>query len=446
MHKALKRLYILLAFLSFFTTLLKAQDEPNMLEISETVVDVESNAKLEGVYIIIYEVRDDGSLEKYADTRTNKKGFVQSQLYLQKEYHITFAKKGYLPKTIIMDARMDGANEAVYEFLNTLLMTRKIKGKQDSAAIMGKPVVRVFFSNETKNFMFDSIYNANISKEIKEIPADIMSKFIAQKEADLAKEDPNSVYDSTSVANTQELIKKQAAEVIKEASERPASTPTVAVAVVAKIDSTEYWAKLKAEKDAADAKLIADANAEQERLRKEAEEKAKLTKDATDAKALADANAEKERLRKEAEEKAKLAKEADEERLRKEALAKAEADRLRKEAEEKARLAKQNTPATPTKTVVTIALVVPAPTPTVAAEPETPVLTKEVIEEMKTVEDLTKGNDVPERSKSFALENADNKKKAANLSSKYETNNPLTSLLDNIDFYDKSLQNKVSKQ
>jgi ankyrin repeat protein len=112
--------------------------------------------------------------------------------------------------------------------------------------------------------------------------------------------------------------------------------------------------KKEAEEKARLAKLEEDKRkAEEERLRKEAEEKERLAKLEEDKR-----KAEEERLRKEAEEKERLAKleedkrKAAEERLRKETeekerLAKLEADkrkaeeeRLRKETEEKERLAK----------------------------------------------------------------------------------------------------------
>lgn len=168
-------------FMVFLTHKVSAQ-EYNALEITETVVDFNNKQKLSGVSVVILEKRDDGTWEEYARAPTDKKGYVSSQLFLQKEYLIVFTKKGYIKKKVLIDTRMDGSDEDFYEHDNVLFLTNRVVSDQDSASLLDKPVVRVYYSKQAKGFVFDSLYTATIRKEINSLPPDLTERLIKRIE------------------------------------------------------------------------------------------------------------------------------------------------------------------------------------------------------------------------------------------------------------------------
>ncbi len=185
LSKVNRRVPLFLFIVSLFTgagTTLLAQEFPNALEITETVVDYNTKAKLEGVSVQILEKRDDGTFEEYARDVTTKKAFITSQLYLQKEYIIVFQKKGYIKKKILIDTRMDGIDEDFYEHDNILYLTNKIVLGEEDPSLLDKPVVRVYFSKMAKGFVFDSLYVAKIKTEIAAMPKDLLEGLVKVQE------------------------------------------------------------------------------------------------------------------------------------------------------------------------------------------------------------------------------------------------------------------------
>lgn len=205
-------------FTSLFTGIVGSKlvaQEQNMLEVIETVVDFYTKDRLPGVLVVILERRDDGTWEEYARITTDKKANVTSQMYLQKEYMVVFSKKGYIKKKILIDTRMDGVDEDFYEHDNTLFLTNRIVTDQDSAALLDRPVVRVYFDKNRKGFVFDSLYKAQIQNEFKALPPDLTDVLIKRIEqnAQSQETDPIKIADEQrkydSLLTTVDQKKKQ---------------------------------------------------------------------------------------------------------------------------------------------------------------------------------------------------------------------------------------------
>ena len=355
-----------------------------MLDVFETVVDFYTQEKLENVKVLIEEKRDDETWEKYAEGKTTKKGFINSQLFLQKEYMITFSKKGYITKKILINTQMPGRAEAVYEHYNTLLMTNKVATDQDSISLLDKPAIRLYFSIEKYDFAVDSLYRAKVQNEVKSIPADFVNQLIAKMEENSKRDLTDSV-----------AIKKQQDDYIallNQVKQKIATAP-----------KEDTLVNLNRQKAIQDSLLIAKK------------------KSYDDSLAIANKN-------KSIQDSLARVKKKDQEDAF--ARAKARRDSLKM-------ITSIHVPMTP------IAAKIESETN------EEPVLNKDFITALQIQTDISlKENQVLvlEKSKRIEKEKIVEKEKIANLGTKYETNNSLTSLLDNVDKFDKALKHKALQQ
>lgn len=418
-----RKLFVFIFLLSLVSLRMVGQDEPNMLDIYETVVDFYTKEKLENVRILIEEKKDDDSWEKYAESKTTKKGFINSQLLLQKEYMLTFSKKGYITKKVLINTEMPGRAEAVYEHYNTLLMTSKVETDQDSISLLGKPAIRLYFSTGKYDFSFDSIYKVKVENEIKAIPPEFVKQLIAKIEENSQQD----LQDSTALKKQQDDY----LALVDQIKEKAVTVP--------KEDTLAKFNRQKAIKDSIEAVRMAKLNASRDSLliaKKKAYEdslalvnKEKSNKDLLEAARLARLKQIQDSLNI-----ANIAKAARLKAIQDSLLA------VRKKAQQDA-IANANI-------VKPIAQKIPVPIPVVQKEPELEelVLNKEFNSMFKIQMDTKENPVLAERSERIKKEKIVEKQKVANLGTKYETGNPLTSLLDNVDKYDKALKYKAIQQ
>ena len=253
-------------------------------------------------------------------------GTYQIKLDYDKEYAITFTKKGYISQIYQINTKVD--KERIEEtFINKEIFVELFQAVEGvNADLMKQPVAKIFYDEMLYDFDEDEAYAAAMKPQIEELK----SKLLAQIELN-----------KNNTLSAEEIAKQKAEEAARLKAEEAAR-------LAAEKEKAIADAKAKKEADAqakADeaARLAAEKAkvAEEAQARKAAAEKAKAEELARLAAEREKANAEAT-TKKEADDKAKAEEAArvaaEKEKARLEALAKKEADDKTK-ADEAARLA-----------------------------------------------------------------------------------------------------------
>ena len=315
--------------ISFFLILLSctfhvfAQEDKKPKDyIIEGKVTIEGNKPAaEGAILV-------GKLGLSGGSRTSiaADGTYSIKLDFNKEYTLTYTKKGYVSQVYQINTQVE--KERIEEtFINKEIYVELFQMVDGvNVDLMKQPVAKIFYDEMLYDFDEEENYTASMKPQIEELKA----KLLAQKELN-----------KNNILTAEELAKQKAEEAAKAKAEEAARIAA---------EKEKALANAKAKKEADALAKLEEANrlaaekakvAEEAQARKEAAEKAK----ADEAARLA-ADKEKARLealaKKEAEDKAKAEEAAklaaDKEKARLEAQAKKEAEDKAK-AEEAAKLA-----------------------------------------------------------------------------------------------------------
>jgi hypothetical protein len=311
----------LMLLLSFFV--LYAQEPKKQKDyIVEGKVTIEGNKPAsEGAILVGKPGVSGGTRASIAED-----GTYLIKLDFDKEYTITFTKRGYVSQIYQINTKVD--KERIEEtFVNKEIMVELFQAVDGvNTDIMKQPVAKIFYDELLYDFDEDEVYSAEMKTKVEELKAALLAQIELNKNNALSAED---------------LKKKQAEDAARLKAEEAAR-------ILAEKDRAAAEAKAKKEaelkaKEEEAARIAAqkDKVAEEAQARKEAAEKAKAEEAARLAaekeKAAAEAKAKKEAEDKaKAEETARLA--AEKEKAAAEAKAKKEAEDKAK-AEEAARIA-----------------------------------------------------------------------------------------------------------
>jgi hypothetical protein len=311
----------LMLLLSFFV--LYAQEPKKQKDyIVEGKVTIEGNKPAsEGAILVGKPGVSGGTRASIAED-----GTYLIKLDFDKEYTITFTKRGYVSQIYQINTKVD--KERIEEtFVNKEIMVELFQAVDGvNTDIMKQPVAKIFYDELLYDFDEDEVYSAEMKTKVEELKAALLAQIELNKNNALSAED---------------LKKKQAEDAARLKAEEAARILAEKDRVAAEAKAKKE-AELKAKEEEA-ARIAAQKAkvAEEAQARKEAAEKAKAEEAARLAaekeKAAAEAKAKKEAEDKaKAEETARLA--AEKEKAAAEAKAKKEAEDKAK-AEEAARIA-----------------------------------------------------------------------------------------------------------
>jgi hypothetical protein len=313
----------LMLLLSFFV--LYAQEPKKQKDyIVEGKVTIEGNKPAsEGAILVGKPGVSGGTRASIADD-----GTYLIKLDFDKEYTITFTKRGYVSQIYQINTKVD--KERIEEtFVNKEIMVELFQAVDGvNTDIMKQPVAKIFYDELLYDFDEDEVYSAEMKTKVEELKAALLAQIELNKNNALSAED---------------LKKKQAEDAARLKAEEAARILAEKDRVAAEAKAKKE-AELKAKEEEA-ARIAAQKAkvAEEAQARKEAAEKAKAEEAARLAaekeKSAAEAKAKKEAEDKaKAEETARLA--AEKEKAAAEAKAKKEAEDKAK-AEEAARIASE---------------------------------------------------------------------------------------------------------
>jgi len=282
-------------------------------------------------------------------------GSYSVKLDFDKEYTLTYTKKGYVSQMIQINTKVD--KERIEEtFINKEIMIELFPMVDGvNIDLMKQPIAKIFYDEMLYDFDEDEAYSENMKPQIEELKSKLLAQFELNKNNLLSAEELAKQKAEALAKEKAELAARQAAEkekaladakAKKEADEKAKEEEAARqLALKAKVAEEAQARKEAAEKAKAEeaARLAAEKekSAADLKAKKEAEDKAKAEEAARIAaekeKATAEAKAKKEAEDKaKAEEAARIA--AEKEKAATEAKAKKEAEDKAK-AEEAARIA-----------------------------------------------------------------------------------------------------------
>ena len=392
----------IILFLSLFVSISVFSQKGGDDKLLETlgIVEDEKGEKVSDVLVVVTKDPTGTMVEKLT---TNRKGNFNVALSLNKEFTITFSKPGYITKKITVNTKVINTKETYFQYPYTLVLSRNL-GKNYGPEILGKPIVKVYYNPNKTEFDFDSLYFAAIKRELASLTADQKQKLIEKLEQkkDLAN---NPVKAKQLEKEFNDLVNQVSIE-NKFKTDKPVNTKPEPLAK----PLTAAQNNLKKEQEEKDKK-------EKERIEKERIEKEKL-----------------EKQRKEKEENDKLIAA---EIIRKKQLAK-EMDEQYKNLIEKEKIKQKQ------KTADSLAKInlakPPSVSPVATLKSNTPVeaLSKEIVLIKKTGEELIGIESMMLMHNQYHISYLQKvKDKNDNYETKYNTKNPLTSLLDAMEEIDK---------
>ena len=269
----------------------------------------------------------------------DKEGNFTIKLDFQKDYKISFTKKGMVSQTFSINTAVDKERIADAFYPKEIIAALFPDAPGFDKSKMPDPIGKLFFQEDINDFDWDEGYQAVAGAKFKEA-----------KEQALAQVELNKM-NASAGAEAAKKLKEEEEKRKKEEEEKRKLEEENAKAEKEKKRLEELAAKNAAEIEKANAaekeRLEKEKKRLEEQARKDAEEKARLEAENA-AKAEKEKNAAEIKAQKEAEEKQRLEAEAkskeEKEKLRLEALNKKEQEEKEKEkllAEEKARKEKE---------------------------------------------------------------------------------------------------------
>jgi hypothetical protein len=318
----LNRIIFFILFLFAWINQAQAQETKRPKDyIIEGKVTIEGNKPAAGGAILVGKPGVSGGSRASIETD----GTYLIKLDYDKEYTITYTKKGYISQIYQINTKVD--KERIEEtFVNKEIMVELFQFVDGvNVDLMKQPVAKIFYDELLYDFDEEEAYSASMKPQIEELKAKLLAQIELNKNNTLTAE---------------EIAKQKAEEAARLKAEEAARLAAEKEKALADAKAKKE-ADAKAKADEA-ARLAAEKTkvADEAQARKDAAEKAKAEEAARLAaekeKAIADANAKKEADAKaKAEEAAGIA--AEKEKARLEALAKKEAEDKAK-AEEAARI------------------------------------------------------------------------------------------------------------
>ena len=319
----LNRTIFFILFLFTWINKAEAQETKRPTDyIIEGKVTIEGNKPAAGGAILIGKPGVSGGTRASIETD----GSYLIKLDYDKEYTITYTKKGYVSQVYQINTKVD--KERIEEtFINKEVMVELFQNVDGvNVDLMKQPVAKIFYDELLYDFDEDEAYSVIMKPQIEELKAKLLAQIELNKNNTLTAEEIAKQKAEEAARLKQEEAARLAAEKQKAIADAKAKKEADAKS------KADELARLAAEK----AKIADEAQA-----RKDAAEKAKADEAARLAaekeKAVADANAKKEADAKtRADEATQLA--AEKEKARLEALAKKETEDKAK-AEEASRIA-----------------------------------------------------------------------------------------------------------
>jgi hypothetical protein len=312
----LNRTIFFILFLFTWVNKAEAQETKRPKDyVIEGKVTIEGNKPAAGGAILIGKPGISGGTRASIETD----GSYLVKLDYDKEYTITYTKKGYVSQVYQINTKVD--KERIEEtFINKEVMVELFQFVDGvNVDLMKQPVAKIFYDELLYDFDEDEAYSVIMKPQIEELKAKLLAQIELNKNNTLTAEEIAKQKAEEAARLKEEEAARLAAEKQKAIADAKAKKEADAKA------KADELARLAAEK----AKIADEAQA-----RKDAAEKARADETARLAaekeKAVADANAKKDAAEKaRADEAAQLA--AEKEKARLEALAK-------KETEDKAKL------------------------------------------------------------------------------------------------------------
>ena len=319
----LNRTIFFILFLFTWINKAEAQETKRPTDyVIEGKVTIEGNKPAAGGAILIGKPGVSGGTRASIETD----GSYLVKLDYDKEYTITYTKKGYVSQVYQINTKVD--KERIEEtFINKEVMVELFQNVDGvNVDLMKQPVAKIFYDELLYDFDEDEAYSVIMKPQIEELKATLLAQIELNKNNTLTAEEIAKQKAEEAARLKQEEAARLAAEKQKAIADAKAKKEADAKS------KADELARLAAEK----AKIADEAQA-----RKDAAEKAKADEAARLAaekeKAVADANAKKEADAKtRADEATQLA--AEKEKARLEALAKKEIEEKAK-AEEASRIA-----------------------------------------------------------------------------------------------------------
>ena len=400
--KFLSRISLFFIILLFFGMSSFAQKEDKVLETLGIVQD-EKGEKISDVLVVVTKDPAGSLVEKLSTSRNGKFTLV---LNLNREFTITFSKEGYITKKISVNTKVVNNKEPYFQYPYTLILGKTVS-KNYGPEILGKPIVKVFYDQNKREFDFDSLYSAAIKRELASLTADQRQKLIEKLEQ--KKELANNPAKA-------KLLEKEFNDLVTQVSVEnklkngPPATSTPAKPVVAAKPLPLTTAQINQKKEQEEKE-----KKEKERIEKEKIEKEKI-----------------EKARKEKEENDKLIAE---EIVRKRQMAKDMEGQFKKIQEQERNKQKAKTADSLAKIANAKPVVV---VPKISAGSPSEALSKEIILIKKTTEELIGLESMMQTHNQYHVSYLEKvKEKNDNYETKYNTKNPLTSLLDAMEEIDK---------
>lgn len=176
--------FIILFFSFLYLTVTSmAQSKRTILTVSGELTN-EAGSKLKDFTVLIIDNKTNDVLDEFAYNNSSNFSF---HVPIGGDYTVTFHKKGYLKKQIIINTETKHYfwKNPHYEFV--ALLPRKIN-KNMGPQLINKPVVRISYNERRKQFDYDQLYTNKMESELSKISSRekeiIVKKLEKQLEAD----------------------------------------------------------------------------------------------------------------------------------------------------------------------------------------------------------------------------------------------------------------------
>jgi hypothetical protein len=197
---------IFLRTISFFILLLlppawvmSQTTKKSGLEFSGVILDKSSTKKNANVKISVTDLQKANASDSVLYTGEN--GSFKFRFEIQKEYLLTFEKKGYIRKKILLNTAFPNENNKIItNFFEIMFQMSDKMPSNYGGELLDKPFGKIVYIPAQKLFDYDPVYASEIKKELNKLSADQIEKLTNQRENPGAQITPVTQATATQVA------------------------------------------------------------------------------------------------------------------------------------------------------------------------------------------------------------------------------------------------------
>jgi hypothetical protein len=186
MQKKLLFFCFILVALVWPNSIYSQNKKKSTLELSGTITDKEKDKKNQFVKVTVYNA---SNLLIIDSARTSNTGEFKFIFDLGQEYLMTFEKKGYIKKKLLINTTFPNENGRI--ITNYFELFFQLSDKIPSnfgGELLDKPIAKVVYLPKLKLFDYDPVYTSSIKQELSRLTAEQIEKLTDKLESQAANE------------------------------------------------------------------------------------------------------------------------------------------------------------------------------------------------------------------------------------------------------------------